>query len=70
MDKELIKWNLINSVLAGLLVGLGAFSDGNITLKGFLIAVAVSFLIAIQKFKEFWKTQTPLTSKKKMFSLV
>jgi hypothetical protein len=51
--KEII-YNLINSLLAGALVFLGTLLDGDLTLKGVLIAVITFLIVAITKFKEYW----------------
>ena len=55
-----IKWNIINSVLAGGLVFLGAIADGNITFQGFCAAVIAGLLVALIKFKDFWGKKMPL----------
>ena len=46
--------NIINSVLAGALVLFGAFSTGEITRKGLIIAIATAFIVAITQFKDFF----------------
>lgn len=46
--------NIINSLLAGALVLLGAFSTGDVTLEGFIIALAAAGLVAVTQFKDFW----------------
>lgn len=56
MNRE-IAWNIVNSLLAGGLVFLGAFTDGNITTKGVIIATIVSLLAAINLFKEYWASK-------------
>lgn len=56
MNKE-IKWNIINSILAGMLVFLGSLSSGEITYKGILFAIIASLIIAINKFKEYWEKE-------------
>lgn len=53
-NKEEIIYNLINSLLAGALVFVGAFADGSITITGITIALFVSLLIFLQKFKKYW----------------
>lgn len=53
--KETIKWNIVNSIIAGGLVFLGSLSDGNITLQGFLSALIAAATVAFIKFKDFWR---------------
>jgi hypothetical protein len=51
--KEII-YNLINAGLAGLLVLLGSFSNGEITGKGILFATIAALIVVATKFKEYW----------------
>lgn len=64
-EKTEIVWNIINSILAGGLVFLGAASgeiadhglnaDAIDELKvGFMIGILTSLIIAVSKFKDFW----------------
>lgn len=53
-NRREIVYNLVNSLLAGGLVFLGSLADGNITIKGFLIALIAFLIVAITKFKEYW----------------
>lgn len=55
MDK-VIFWNIINSLLAGALVFVGAFADGEITSKGLIAAASAALLVMITKFRDFWNT--------------
>lgn len=48
---------IINSLLAGLLVFFGAFADGNITYTGIIAAVSASAVVALNKFKDWWKSE-------------
>lgn len=50
-------YHIINSLLAGALVFIGAFSDGTITLTEVLISGGAALAVAIAKFKEYWGTQ-------------
>jgi len=56
-NKNEILWNLINSGLAGLLVLLGSFADGNISLTGFIAAAVAAGAVAINKFKDYWDSE-------------
>lgn len=52
--KKEIWYNIINSLLAGGLVFLGAFTTGGVTFKGVCLAVVTSLIVALTKFKEYW----------------
>ncbi len=54
-----IKWNLINNLLAGLLVFFDAFTGAgfHFTLESVIIAGATSLIVALSKFKDYWATQ-------------
>lgn len=56
-NKREILYNIINSLLSGMLVFLGAFSDGDITVKGVIVALIASAAIAVTLFKDYWGTQ-------------
>lgn len=53
-NKEEIFYNLINAGLAGALVLLGSFSDGELNWKGFCFAFVAGLIVIISKFKEYW----------------
>ena len=48
--KEII-WNLINSLLAGILVFLGGCTTGKITQQTIIIAIVAGSVVFITKFK-------------------
>ena len=48
---------LINSLLAGALIFLGAFLDGEISAKEIIIAGAGGLIAAITQFRNFLKTK-------------
>ena len=50
--KETIKWKLINSGIAGLLVFFGAFSDGIITQQELCAAAAGAVIVFLTKFRD------------------
>ena len=56
-NKNEIKYNLINSGIAGLLVFVGSFADGQITPTGIGAAIAAALLAGVIKFKDYWGTQ-------------
>lgn len=56
MNKEIF-WNLINSALAGSLVLLGSFADGEFSLKGLALAFVAGAIVAMTKFKEYWEKE-------------
>jgi hypothetical protein len=65
IEKKQIFWNVINSVLSGLLVFAGA-AAGEVADHGFsaaalpelstglILAVCTSIVVALTKFKDFW----------------
>lgn len=58
-NKEEIKWNIINSLIAGVLVLFGSFTSTGFTftLNGILSAICGALIVAVTKFSEYWKTQ-------------
>ena len=56
-NKNEIKYNIINSAIAGGLVFVGSFADGTITLTGVCAAIAAALLAALVKFKSYWSSQ-------------
>ena len=59
LRRELIKWNIINSLLAGGLVFAGALADGRITWSEMLVTLGAAFAVAVTKFREFWLKSNP-----------
>jgi len=53
-QKPEITWNIVNSLLAGGLVFLGACTAGSITLRGIIAALVAAGIIAVTKFKDYW----------------
>ena len=56
-NKREIIWNIVNSCLAAGLVTLGALSDGDISMKGFLFALVAGAGVMITKFKDYWDSE-------------
>ena len=56
-NKEEIIYNIINSLLSGFLVFLGAFTTGEINGEIIGIALATSLIVAITKFKDYWASK-------------
>lgn len=56
-NKKEIIWNIINSLLAGGLVFLGAISDGQITMTGIVASFAAAFAVAIKQFQSYWASE-------------
>lgn len=52
-----IVWNIINSLLAGALVFVGACTTGSISLNSLGVAAAASLAVALTKFYEYWKKE-------------
>ena len=55
-NKDEIIYNLINSALAGGLVILGSLTAG-FSWNGVCAGVIAGLVVAIAKFKDYWKTQ-------------
>lgn len=66
--KEII-WNIINSLLAGILVLLGAFTTGHISGESFCAAAIAAGIVAVTQFKNYWDGEKGEFSSK-MFSFV
>lgn len=57
--KDEIYWNIINSLIAGALVFLGAFTgnDFNFSIEGLVISLATALIVAVGKFRDYWLSQ-------------
>lgn len=70
MNKE-ITWNIINSLLGGLISFSSSFiATGEITLRGFCIAFVISIGIAAFSFKDYWTSEKPEYCPPKLFSFI
>lgn len=49
-----VVYNIVNSLLAGILVLLGSFTAGQITGEGVCAAAIASLVVAISQFKNYW----------------
>jgi len=59
MNKEIF-WNLINALLAGLIsLTSSSLVVGEITLKGFFIAVIIASSVGVVQFKNYWDAEKP-----------
>ena len=65
-SKQEIIYYIVNSFLAGALVFLGSFADGEITKKGLLIASITAITIFLIKFRIFWESVSPKETSKKI----
>lgn len=75
LRNQTIKYNIINSLIAGGLVLFGTFSDGSITWQGFLTALGAAGVVALNNFKEFWqrrgkKTVPKNCKEKRLFQFI
>lgn len=59
--KDQIISQLVSSILAGLFVLLGAFTDGEITQKSLIFAFIAASLVAVSNFKDFWNSEFKTT---------
>lgn len=59
MNKEIL-WNLINALLAGLIsLTSSSLVQGEISVKGFCIALVIAVSIGVVQFKNFWDAEKP-----------
>lgn len=56
-NKHEIKYNLINSLLAGGMVFIGTIADGKVSWVELLASFAAAGVVALIKFKEYWAGQ-------------
>ncbi len=66
-QKKEIIWNIINSLLAGALVFLGALTTGEITAQSIGAAMIASLIVACTQFKRYWETEEKEYQHKKTF---
>ena len=58
LQKREIKYHLINSGLAGMLVFLGSLTSGSgVTVQGVSAGFLAGVVLGLSKFKEYWTTQ-------------
>jgi len=55
-NSQEIKYHIINSLLAGSLVFFGSLVNG-FSFQGVIYGFIASTIIAVNKFKDYWKTQ-------------
>jgi hypothetical protein len=55
-EKREIFWNIVNSILSGILVLFGSFigNNFNFSKEGILASIIISVMVAITKFKDYW----------------
>lgn len=56
-EKREIFYNFVNSILAGLLVFLGACTDGGVTSKTLAVGGIAALAVAITKFSVYWSKE-------------
>lgn len=56
-NKHEIKYHIINSLISGVLVMLGAFTSGNFSFKAVTFGVITSLIVAIIKFRNYWEKE-------------
>jgi len=69
-QKNEIIWNIVNSLLAGGLVFLGGCSTGQINLNTIVFSLIAAGIVAITKFRDYWKTQEGEYSTNKLFCFI
>lgn len=55
LRNKTVKWNLVNSGMAGLIFFVGSVSNGDVTWQSVLISFVVAVGVAANKFQEYWK---------------
>lgn len=64
-NKYEIMYNLVNSGIAGVLVFLGAFTNGGITKEALLTSIVASLMVAVVQFRDYWaKEESEYSSKR------
>lgn len=63
--KKEIMLHIVNSIIAGALVFFGALSSGNITFESICLSLSASIVVALTKFKEFWRELIKDNNRKK-----
>jgi hypothetical protein len=69
MNREIL-YNIVNSLLGGFLVLLGALSAGELTSKSICAAIVASLIVAVTQFKRYWELEAPEYSAKVLFGFV
>lgn len=69
MNKE-ITWNIVNSLLAGGLVFLGACTSGGLNAQSIMAALTAALIVAITKFKNYWELEEAEYKEKILFNFV
>lgn len=69
-QKQEIIYNIINSLLAGALVLLGSCADGEISQRGFIIALVAAGIVAITQFKNYWDAEAKDYKCTQLFSII
>jgi hypothetical protein len=62
-NEQEIKWNIINSILAGALVFFGSLTNG-FSVEGLCAGLLGGLIVFITKFRDYWNTQEKEYSKK------
>jgi len=56
-NRNEILYNFINAGIAGALVFVGAFADGEITSTGVCAALVAAVVVGLTKFRDYWTGQ-------------
>lgn len=60
-----ISYNVVNSLLAGSLVFLGALTGGSITGNSLMTACIAALVVFVTKFKDYWDKETKKLTRRK-----
>lgn len=69
-NRDEIFYHVVNSLLAGGLVMVGSFADGEITTNSFLIAGLASLAVMLTKFRDYWVSQEGEYKSSKVFHFI
>lgn len=56
-NKREIFWNIINALLAGGLVFMGAFMDGGLSRADLIASFGASTIVFLSKLNEYWNSE-------------
>jgi len=68
-NKEIV-WNIVNSLLAGVLVFLGSISDGTFSFHGVCAALVVAGIVAFTKFQQYWTSEEKDYKHTRLFNFI
>ena len=68
-NKKEIFWNIINALIAALLILLGGLSSGGFSLENLGLAIITGLTIGLLKFRDYWlKEETEYVATRNLFN--